>query len=354
MSSSRSAASVVVIALLVAGCAGSAEGSGVDDGASPLADLLGWNEAPSPAEERALQLQVEQAVATCMRAEGFDYIAVDAAGELGGPSEEDAALAADPEAYGKKYGYGIVFNYEQYEEPMLTGAGTDASTSGFVDPNEEYVSSLGETERDTYYELLYGNAVFADADDQAAPPTAEEMGCYGSAQVEVFGDRIVVDPEINNRISDFFQSMDDDPDVRAAERDWLDCLTRSSADLDAVEGYQIVSPDSMYGYMTLRKAQAQGKTVVPLDPATGEPVGGASGDEGWGSIELEDGSGWAYFGADELIPEDALEHLREVELALWQEDWSCQQSSGLLESRRRVEQRLVDELRSDYPDLGRN
>lgn len=364
----RSAMSIAAVAVVAAGCgassddANSAESGGV--AASPLAELLGWNTDRSPAEDRAKQLEVEEAVAACMRAEGFEYVPVDYEAQSGGGiSDEDAALSADPQAYGEKYGYGVVFNYEQYEEPYLSGDGESRPGFDYVDPNQEYLDSLSENERQAYEEVLWGVAVFeAPAEESvedgvdegvstAQPQTAEEMGCQGSAQLEVFGDQIVVDPEIGSRIDEFFRSTEDDPEIQAAERDWLDCLA-GEAELGDIDGFEVTSPDSIYEYLSLKKAIAQGKEVAPIDPATGEPTGGADYEGGYSSFENEDGTGWAYFGPDEPIKEDALEELRRFELDLWNTDWSCQQEVDMRGVRERLEQRLVDDLLAEFPDLG--
>ena len=85
----------------------------------PLAELMGW-QGESPEESRRKQLEVEDLVATCMREEGWEYIPVDYAAQYP-EQDESIELQQDPEAFGEKYGYGVVYNYEQWEEPSLLG-----------------------------------------------------------------------------------------------------------------------------------------------------------------------------------------------------------------------------------------
>src|SRR5215216_4106318 len=91
-----------------------------ESNASPLAAMFG--EPESEAEMRAKQLQQEEAVAGCMKAEGWEYTP----------------------GYGEQHGYGIVYSFETYELPYLDADGNYAEDSPmngreFEDPNADYV-----------------------------------------------------------------------------------------------------------------------------------------------------------------------------------------------------------------------
>ncbi len=301
--------------VLVAGCgSASGDGDGGDSSAyeSPMAELFGWNEQSSPAEQRAQQLAVEEFVAECMRAEGFEYNPVDWDAQFSGFADEDADLFNDPDAYGEKYGYGVVHNYEQYEEPYMLGEDGEGGIGGpvFEDPNAEYVESLSEREREDYYTVLYGDQSFyeeaavtfstidgASEGDVASseafvPPPLEEQGCQGKAQAEVYGeDQFGFDPDVQARLEDFFTQLQDDPEIQDAEQDWLDCMNeKASDDLESnVEGFEVTGPDSMYQLVDFMKLEAMGQEVVDYE-----------------SDEFG-GSGYSNEGEPKPIPDDELE-----------------------------------------------
>lgn len=336
---------VLVATSLVAAC-GSSDDGGETSNADPIAELFGWNVDQSPAERRAEQLALEEAVQTCMAAEGFEYTPVDYEAQFGGLNGDDEELVTDPNAFGEKYGYGVVRNYEQYEEPFLLGEADEEEF--YSDPNSDYVNSLSQAEQEDYYTLLYGDqsafeepmdTIGVDGEDDGAvefePPPIEEQGCYGKAQLEVVGERpFEVDPEIQNRLEDFFTQMQDDPEIEAAEQDWLTCINDETGGLESpVEGFEIVGPDSMYQYVDFLKSAAQGYEIVDYE----------QDDQG--------GSGYGSEGEPEPIPADELEELRARELELWKIDQQCQEDSKFEEIRLGIEQRLVDDLRAEFPDL---
>lgn len=337
----RRSGSVMIAVSLLAACGAEGSGSEAADPVDPLAELMGWDIQESPAEQRALQLQSEEAVQACMRAEGFEYTPIDYEAQFGG-NDEDAELYADPKAFGEKYGYGVVHNYEQYEEPYISGEG-EGGFGGpiFEDPNQEYVDSLSEREREDYYAVLHGDQSFYEeepAEDgvYAAPPL-EEQGCSGKAQGEVYGDRFQIDPEIEARLTDYFTSATDDPDFAAATEDWKACMIDDDPDVfeSDVEGFSVETPDQMYQLMDFEKAAAMGMRITDYE----------SDDSG--------GSGYSSDGDQKPIPDDELEALRARELALWKVDQGCQEQADIPGIQRRVQQRIVDELRADFPELGK-
>ncbi len=335
----RRSGSVLLAVSLLAACGAEGSGSEATEPVDALAELMGWDIQESPAEQRALQLQSEEAVQACMRAEGFEYTPIDYEAQFGG-NDEDAELFADPKAFGEKYGYGVVRNYEQYEEPYMTGEG-DGGFGGpvFEDPNQEYVDSLSEREREDYYAVLHGDQSFYEepAEDGVyeAPPL-EEQGCYGKAQREVYGDRFQIDPEIEARVSDYFTSMTDDPDYAAATKEWKACMLDHDPEVfeTDVEGFTVTTPDQMYQLVEFEKAAKMGMRIIDYE---------------------SDGlsSGYSSEGDQKPIPADELEAFRTRELALWKVDQDCQEEADIPGIQRRIQQRLVDELKAEFPELGK-
>ncbi len=336
----RRIALAVSAATLLVAC-GAADDD-ADAATDPLAELFGWDANESPAEQRAQQLAVEEAVSTCMRAEGFEYTPVDYSAQFNG-DEADAELFNDPEAFGAKYGYGVVHNYEQYEEPYLVEGEEGLGGPSFEDPNQEYVDSLSDTEREDYYRILHGEQNFTEPEidengnEVYEAPPVEEQGCYGKGQLEVYGgDRFQIDPEVEQRLSDFYTTAQNDPEIEAAQLDWLDCMEKEQPDVleSAVEGFTVTGPDSMYQLFDFKKSEAMG--VIPTD---------YDSDDGGGSS-------WSSDGEPEPIPDDELEALRALELSVWKIDYQCQKDADIPGIQRRLQQRLVDELKAEFPNLG--
>lgn len=310
--------------------------------ADPLAELLGWDVNQSPAEQRAQQLAVEEAVQTCMRAEGFEYTPVDYTAQFGA-DEEDVELYNDPQAYGEKYGYGVVHNYEQYEEPYLLGEEDGSFGPTFEDPNQEYVDSLSDNERDDYYRVLNGDFMFDEpaidegGSEEFEPPAIEDQGCYGQAQIDVFGgDRFQLDPEVEQRLQDFYSNVQTDPEIDAAQQDWLDCMKKEQPEAleSDVSGFTVTGPDSMYQLFDFKKSEAMGMSTIDYE----------STDDG--------GSSYGSEGEPTPIPDDELESLRTLEMSTWKIDYECQKDADIPGIQQRIQQRLVDDLKAEFPELG--
>lgn len=320
---------------------------------------MGWSDF-DPVEQRRQALAVEEAVVACMREEGFEYQAQDFDSQFdsGGGEEDFALMQESPEAYGEKYGYGIVRNYELYEEPYIGEEGGFGGPT-FTDPNEDYVMSLSDSERDAYYEVLYGpqdEQMYDETDPDGtqvmyAPPL-EEQGCQGNAQLQVVGEDPANDPEIQQAISEMFSGFDNDPRLQSAENDWLDCMGDTLADYDLPDGMALDGVNSMSQIVESLKAAAMGQQTLPLDPETGEPIGDFDDSQGYSSTQNEDGTGFAYVGEQKAIPDDELERLRADELALWAKDWGCQKDADIQELRIEMEQDAVDDLVAQFPQLG--
>ncbi len=356
---------IALLMLASTACGSGSDGATSSDAASPLGDLLGWNDF-DPVESRREQLAIEEAVATCMREQGFEYQPVDYdAQNQTLESEEDIALFNDPEAYGKKYGYGVVRNYELYEEPYIGGNG-EGGFGGpeFEDPNMDYVNSLSSPEQEAYYAELYGeptvDTVLEDSsfDDgettdtsiYVAPPL-EEQGCYGIAQLDVVGVRPADDPDVQAALNDYFENSQNDPSIEQANAEWADCMVEPLRGVELPDGMTADSPDLMYQVMDAKKAEATGLRTLPLDPTTGEPIGNDADEPMYSSFSDEDGAGFAYVGEPKAIPADTLETLRSLELALWADDWECQKDADLQQIRRDIEQRAADDLVAQFPEL---
>lgn len=323
----RRGAGLAVGLLIVAAC-GSSEGGASDADLrdptkGPLAQLLGYDF--SPADQKAKELQVQQSIVECMKADGWEYQAVDYSAGNSYDDEYQEQLA-DPVAYGEKYGYGVVRGYE---------LGQEQNAQTFEDPNSDFVNSLSPDEQTQYYESLYGDqSAFESTDDDGeyTPPPMEEQGCQGKAQLEVYGDSPFNDPELSDRLNEIMTDAQDDPDVKDATDKWAACMT----EID--ESYEWKTPDEIWSYLYDKLNTAQGYVVTETTDADGNVFSSSESPSEDGSMPEVD--------------EQAIEDLRAEELQVWVDDQKCQDEVNMLQVRRDAEQRAADQILAEFPELG--
>jgi hypothetical protein len=350
----RMAALAVLVVGGVACGDDSKEAAAADD--SPLVALYGGNK--SPAEQRKQDLAVEEATAQCMKEAGWQYKPVDYSQFNQQPGGDENLTQKE---MGAKYAYGVVHNYELYDLPNI-GAGGDGATAAtapgqsFVDPNQEYMSSLSGDEMMKYQEALYGKQAVQPADTLDSgtgpqiytSPPIEEQGCQGKARLKVVGKQAYDDPDIGKRLQDLSQKLEQDPRVVDAQNAWGDCLFDINPDFD------LATVNDSYTYLDGLMQEAKGLKMMPADPQTGQVIGG-DGTEQVNMMSVgPDGKGVAYVGTPKAIKADRLEELRKTEKELWNADQKCQKKVGLAKIRKDAEQELVDTLYAEFPELQKN
>ena len=232
---------------------------------------------------------------------------------------------ADPVAFGRTYGYGVVREYEVKYEAGITGPGRHD------DPNRAYVDSLSADDRLAFGTALFGSqsaAPVADASGVGEPkmPPMESSGCRAEAERAVYGERPTDDPAISAQLSTLTAAVNDDPAMQAALARWTDCMTR----LDPTHTWP--SPDEMFASLH-QELDAAERAVAPVT-FFGYPPDDSTADTSTpGSVAPRP-----------MIDAAILDELRAKELSLWAADSGCAAEAGLSEARRRVEQRLVDDL----------
>jgi hypothetical protein len=256
-----------------------------------------------------------------MQDEGWEYEPVDYQAQMGDMNAEFEEQMSDPEAYGEKYGYGVVRSYETQGE--MVG-------QTFEDPNQDYMMSLSPDEMQTYQETLYGvTPEYVEGEEFVIPPL-EEQGCQGKAMLAVYGpNSAMANTEVQNRVNSSYEDMMNDPDVVAAFDAWAACMREQDP------SYDFENPDEVSSQFWDRLNELQGygsmagegdlsvAGTVAADPVTGMPE----------------------------VDEADLEELRKDELATWRHDWDCQQDAEVAQARRDAEQRFVDEILADFPEL---
>lgn len=183
---------------------------------SPLFAVLGPLAGFGDSEAlRAKERKVEDLIAKCMAAEGFEYTPSDrsAAAEA-----TDELAARETEEWVAKNGYGL--------------SATDRATEE-SDANEKYVDSLSPAEQDAYYSALHGTGTAtedggttASTGDEYDPATA---GCSEKARREANGGKADFwDDEkfagLLQKASQLYEKTDKTPEVVAVAKKWSECM----------------------------------------------------------------------------------------------------------------------------------
>ncbi|WP_020386772.1 hypothetical protein [Kribbella catacumbae] len=280
MKNSRIALSLVAV-LALAGCG--ADGSAADkepvksDDKSPLAEYMGegfmsgsggmtravrigGGPQESSEEELAKQRKVEDATAACMKAAGFEYVAVPPESE--GKSKFDEAFKLPPDKFAEQYGYGI--STIDWSKP-----GEDDSN-----PNTKIRKALSPTAQKAYDKAL--NGPFATGGGIVALPQNDgkstnkviDLGCRGKAAEDVYGKR-------DDKMEEFSKFDSLFKDIEALRK-------RIEADqrvVDATSAWSDCLADA--GHSGFKKPdEPRDKISKKLDELTGAPGKGAPGKGG--------------------------------------------------------------------------
>lgn len=169
-----------------------------DDLGSPIANFLGYRVpglGESGVDQAELQMEAEEAIASCMKAEGFNYI----------PWVEDTAatlVPVDPDIdhesrrFAEKYGFGVSTQFYSQEDvgPDLVGHSGDGSGIAFVEnPNDTILASLPEEENFAYQMAYWGadSPIFtgeSEDNGRIAGRTIMTGGCLGAGTTVIDGE----------------------------------------------------------------------------------------------------------------------------------------------------------------------
>ncbi|MEI4272952.1 hypothetical protein TEK04_14585 [Klenkia sp. LSe6-5] len=266
-------------AVVLAGCSSSPEGSGdAAEQTSPLSEYMSavYGGDLSPEEQQAQydeqNRQIEEMVADCMVEQGFEYIPNTSNGTVVS-SGDDVVWEPDDREWVQQWGYGAV-NSPWNDQPV-------DDSQEYVDPNEDYVASLSESEQTAFYEALNGPS-----------PTEEEMaamedgeyeydwttaGCYGAAQHEVYETQ---DPTQSEEFAPLMDAMDElwettQRDPRTAELDaaWSACMDAAGHGGFATQADAQNSVYEKQNELYDAAAPAEGEEYVGPDQAAMDALG---------------------------------------------------------------------------------
>ncbi|WP_291050508.1 hypothetical protein [Herbiconiux sp.] len=307
-------AALIVVGLM-SGCSAFGADPSASGSAKPASPLDPYYAAlypkPDDAAQKASDAAVQDAVAVCMKEQGFDYKP---------DLNSTTTLVMDPEMewgseeFAKTNGYGITTDISG-----LTGA----PSGEYVDPNQQYIDSLSPTEQTAYNDALWG-APLVDPDASGDDASAEvgdasnydwhDAGCMGAAQHEhgLFSDP-ADDPEyasLTEEMGALYEKAHSSPAVQAEEEEWSSCLASAG-----YPGFE--HKDDPLSHFSDRMGELQ-KTGDGLQ--AGQP--------------------------SDLDPA-ALAALQEEEIATAVADFDCARDTGYAETlqreQTRIEQEFVDE-----------
>lgn len=334
----RYSAFVLTIALLTAcggggGSAGSTEdgsGSSTTTIAEPeagaeesLADFFGGSDDPEAAQAEFVDQEArrQELIRACMAEQGFDYTPVappDESFQSFGPGDE--------EEYVREQGFGITTWYGN--EDQFSGPETE-----WEDPNQEMVDAMSESEREAYYEALYGSEEeqMEGATTETDPETGEEYtmvpgfgaGCEGEASEEIYGDPAETEAlweELSPAMEELQERIQADPRIVEFNEEWSECMADAGFDFENQQQmYETIFEDFQRRF----------------DEIVGPGGGFADPFEGWSQEEIDaffeektEDEIDAFFEqaqneAQDDIDQEALEALQQEEIDLAVANFEC-------------------------------
>lgn len=262
------AVAAITLAVTLAGCSSSGSGELTYDD-SPLNEYLSaaYGGDMSPEEQQKQfdeqQRKQEDLMAQCMADEGFEYQPNVQSGQFIVSDEEETPWKPDDKEWVEKYGYGMVNS--PYNEQMPTDQGEE-----YVDPNQDYVNSLSESEQAAYWETAYGAGPSEEElnEDGSYEYRWEDAGCQGWAQHELGGD----DPwqsdefaDLRAKMDEFWTAGQDAPEYKELNAEWAACMDEGGQPGFTVqsEPAQSISDEQNEIYNA-----AYGDGSVEIDPET--------------------------------------------------------------------------------------
>jgi hypothetical protein len=225
------AAAAAALVLTLSACGGGDEPAGsATPEPGPIDKLFEDMYADYNEEDaNAQQVEIEELTAQCMAEQGFDYTPVDyssmnggAMGDFEEPEEEWGTIE-----FAKKWGYGATTNpWGGGSEPVPVEDGAE-----WVDPNQEYVEAMSETEQQAYYAALYGEQPeMTEEEMEEYVWTWEDSGCSGWAQHEIYGDAMGGSPDsefadLEEEMGRMWEASTSDPRMAEIEAEWAACMS---------------------------------------------------------------------------------------------------------------------------------
>jgi hypothetical protein len=263
---------------------------------SPIAEYLGYdpeslgdpaaNEAKFIEQERARQ----DAVAACMKKQGFEYTAQDPSSYVNFGSTASDGLEYGSAEWVAKYGFGI--STQRWSQaavgPDLVGYDDSQfqPTEAVADPNMGYVEGLSPEEQAAYNKALYGDTPAYDqtmSDEETASTMSDGYavgGCYAEAQSASNSLETQFYQEFSDELNAMYERAQNDPRVVEATKTVSDCVASKGleytdqeklfTDIDAqLSAIQALLPDPGAG---LSEEELSKASPEELDRIFNQPV----------------------------------------------------------------------------------
>lgn len=252
---------------------------------SPLAEYFGQDFGSDPEQAQARIVEQErarqEAIAACMKREGFEYIPQD-------PSQYIQFESPDGEEYGSdewtaKYGFGI--STQRFPQSALGPelVGYDDSQFGPSmedDPNMKIQQALSPEEQAAYQEALYGDMSAFEVDptlsEEEQAKAMEDVqfepgGCEGEAMNGSEDLSQKVYEEFGDEMDAMYERMQSDPRIVEAERKVKDCV--------ADKGLEYPGQEEVYTMFEDRLTEIDAQVTYPGAELTEEDVAKMSEEE---------------------------------------------------------------------------
>jgi hypothetical protein len=332
-----------------------------EDGELSIDDFIpGIRSGPqTDADYRAQEMEIQQQIAECMAAEGFDYIPFVPADVGGGFGFEEE----DHGEWVKKYGFGVS-TWVLMEEEFAEGEGSDPWAN---DPNQEIVEAMDEFEMKEYYRLLHGGepdiiANTPQEEIEAMTPEEQEKffneayenwmpdGCYNEAYEEFYGggeEDMAFWEEFGEDFEETYMRVEADPRIVEAQAGWSACMADKGHDFPTQQAMHEyfwgteVGGEWVEGEFSLRVNEL----VTWPEPIWDEEfVEGEDAGSVVTTVVTEDGEGeFEYYGPEYDI--ELLQPLIDEEIAIAVADWECSKDLQDLFEKvyKEIEQQFLEE-----------
>jgi hypothetical protein len=274
------------LAFLVAACGGGGGGAEPttteeeqSTGEETLADFFGWSDEDpeaAEAEYREQESRIQESIRLCMAEAGFEYQPMlPPEGSFGFADEE-----FDEGEWVRTQGFGITTWYGNEDAVMEPERAEE-----WVDPNQEMLEAMSESESQAWYEALYGTEEEQTEDmvTEVDPETGEEYqvsygygaGCQGEAYEAEYGEQQATDDlwtELNPEMEAMYERVQADPRIVELDEEWSACMAEAGYEYESMSRMQ----ETIYQDFQTR-----------FDEIVGPNGGFADPFEGWSQEEID-------------------------------------------------------------------
>lgn len=234
---------VAVVALVIAACGGGGsapEATGeAAQGDESLADFFGYgtdDPEASEAQYREQEASIQESIRQCMAESGFEYqpmVPPEGSFEVFDEMDEEERV--------RTQGFGITTWYGNEETTVTTAGGQE-----WVDPNQEMLDAMSETEREAWYAALYGTEEeqMEGSHTEVDPDTGEEYtvmegngaGCQGEAYDAEYGDQNQSQElweELSPAMEAMYEQVQADPRIIELDQEWSACMANAGFEYES-------------------------------------------------------------------------------------------------------------------------